>query len=200
MPAANKKISEEWGVGPEVPLIVLIAAGLLFVAACIACIRLIARGRQDTPKEDHAGDAGNAGEEQEQERQDILAEVYGNADEAREEEEEEKQTAGDSDAALNLAWQAIQNEEDAEDEEQLIATLDHLHEEHFFPGSASSNGAAGTTYAFDAAPQSARDPAELAFGEAGPRLAARSSGATAGGAPVFSSGRPVQQGEDLLFA
>merc|ERR1712083_183159 len=119
------------------------------------------------------------------EREDILADVYGNAGDLAEEDAKD-------DAALTNAWKAIQGHMSSSDEdgEQLIAAEDDLHQEDFFPGSSPGRGVGAAVGASSPSRPTALEVESsstmLAFGDPEPQMGVLSNGASR---PVF--GGPV---------
>lgn len=155
------EFATDWGVDSRLLVAGAVAAGFLCVCLC-ACAIIFCSKRKYSTLEGNAGPA--ADEETAQEREDILADVYGKNGDAEDDENQD-------DARLNNAWKALQTHMSSSDEdgEQLIAAEDDLHCEDFFPAGSSSKGASaarGKSGPGLAAFEVDQSPAMLAFGDA----------------------------------
>eukprot|EP00414_Alexandrium_minutum_P005869 CAMPEP_0113820966 /NCGR_PEP_ID=MMETSP0328-20130328/1502_1 /TAXON_ID=39455 /ORGANISM="Alexandrium minutum" /LENGTH=182 /DNA_ID=CAMNT_0000788897 /DNA_START=35 /DNA_END=583 /DNA_ORIENTATION=- /assembly_acc=CAM_ASM_000350 len=106
-----------------------VGGGFLFVCACAGCVRAMSQlskmRSQYTSLPHTQSTSGQTAEAEEQEREQILSEVYGRPQgEAFDEEDQDDSPL--KDAELNRAWEAIEHAESSGDEDvnQLIAMED----------------------------------------------------------------------------
>lgn len=113
--------------------------GFFFVCACAGCIQCCTRGSEVRSQPyDSLPTSGSAASMSEEERNRILAEVYGHPIGEDFEEDEEQPDLGPDEASLQQAWRTIQGAVDSDDE---FGGLDpDIEEQHDFLGLSAAQG------------------------------------------------------------
>eukprot|EP00421_Protoceratium_reticulatum_P029105 CAMPEP_0168466832 /NCGR_PEP_ID=MMETSP0228-20121227/56864_1 /TAXON_ID=133427 /ORGANISM="Protoceratium reticulatum, Strain CCCM 535 (=CCMP 1889)" /LENGTH=126 /DNA_ID=CAMNT_0008482511 /DNA_START=22 /DNA_END=398 /DNA_ORIENTATION=+ len=100
-----------------------VGGGFLFVCACAACVRALSElsGMRERKYSTVPQDGKANGQEEEQERDQILSEVYGRPAGDDDFDEEQHDSPVKDDVALDKAWEAIKREESSDDDDEALA-------------------------------------------------------------------------------
>ncbi|CAK0889800.1 unnamed protein product [Prorocentrum cordatum] len=104
---------------------IAVACGFILVAVCACCIKVLTRKRQGVyASAEKSLEQGR--KKDEEEREEILADVYGRSSPGAEDD------LGEDDAALKKAWQVIEGDQSSDDDNVLVPARDA--EDFFGPG------------------------------------------------------------------
>ncbi|CAK0889803.1 unnamed protein product [Prorocentrum cordatum] len=96
---------------------IAVACGFILVAVCACCIKVLTRKRQGVyASAEKSLEQGR--KKDEEEREEILADVYGRSSPGAEDD------LGEDDAALKKAWQVIEGDQSSDDDNVLVPARD----------------------------------------------------------------------------
>ncbi|CAK0889806.1 unnamed protein product [Prorocentrum cordatum] len=168
---------------------IAVACGFILVAVCACCIKVLTRKRQGVyASAEKSLEQGR--KKDEEEREEILADVYGRSSPGAEDD------LGEDDAALKKAWQVIEGDQSSDDDNVLVPARDA--EEIFLKQLRA--GAALACSLVLLAPLPALTPSAVE-GKGGSATTGAEKGAQSA-PPVFSGGQgggPTQQAASDLI-
>mmetsp|Transcript_41795 Transcript_41795/g.112704 ORF Transcript_41795/g.112704 Transcript_41795/m.112704 type:complete len:179 (-) Transcript_41795:42-578(-) len=136
MADALKKAAEHAASDVDPRLLLGLAVGSGFLCVCLCSLCIWAKSQLAKRRASYSslpeGASGQAAETEEQEREQILSEVYGRPERDALDEEDQDQDKEDDDDELNKAWDAIRRAESSGDED-----VDNLISMEDFPESFS---------------------------------------------------------------